>query len=87
MPDEITQDFIGTRELERHKCHTAYSRPDADAEYTIFHEIDITNVRSFIARYPKPDDVVPVTEEGINAYRKGEEEGRSWFNANIVSLT
>ncbi|KAJ6137074.1 hypothetical protein N7471_003560 [Penicillium samsonianum] len=40
-----------------------YFRPDADAVYAAVHEIDLTNVGSFIARYPKPDDVVPVTEE------------------------
>lgn len=63
MPDEITHDFISRRKLTRHKCHTAYFRPDTDAEYAAVHEIDLSKVESFIARYPKPDDVVPVTEE------------------------
>ncbi|KGO41963.1 Aconitase/3-isopropylmalate dehydratase large subunit, alpha/beta/alpha [Penicillium expansum] len=41
-------------------------KPDADVEYTAVHEIDLANVGSFIARYPKPDDVVPVTERRGN---------------------
>ncbi|KAF9249740.1 hypothetical protein DTO027I6_9492 [Penicillium roqueforti] len=63
VPDEIAHDFISRRKLTRHKCHTAYFRPDTDAEYAAVHEIDLSKVESFIARYPKPDDVVPVTEE------------------------
>ncbi|KAJ6146466.1 hypothetical protein N7497_008448 [Penicillium chrysogenum] len=63
MPDDTTHNFINRRKLARHKCHTTYFRPDADAEYAAVHEIDLTHVGSFIARYPSPDDVVPVTEE------------------------
>jgi homoaconitase/3-isopropylmalate dehydratase large subunit len=63
MPDDTTHNFINRRKLARHKCHTTYFRPDADAEYAAVHQIDLTHVGSFIARYPNPDDVVPVTEE------------------------
>lgn len=59
----MTQEFINRRKLTRHKCNTIYFKPDVDAEYAAVHEIDLTNVTSFIARYPQPDDVVPVTEE------------------------
>ncbi|CRL28582.1 Aconitase-like core [Penicillium camemberti] len=62
-PDNMTQEFINRRKLTRHKCNTVYFKPDVDAEYAAVHEIDLTNVTSFIARYPQPDDVVPVTEE------------------------
>jgi aconitase B len=34
--------------LARHKCHTTYFRPDADAEYAAVHQIDLTHVGSFI---------------------------------------
>ncbi|CAI7665794.1 unnamed protein product [Penicillium glandicola] len=63
VPDDITHDFINRRKIARHKCHTLYFKPDADAEYAAVHEIDLVNVGSFIARYPQPDDVVLVTEE------------------------
>jgi homoaconitase/3-isopropylmalate dehydratase large subunit len=63
MPDDTTHKFINRRKLTRHKCHATYFRPDADAEYAAVHEIDLTHVGSFIARYPNPDDVVSVTEE------------------------
>ncbi|CAI7604531.1 unnamed protein product [Penicillium discolor] len=62
-PDDITQEFINRRKFTRHKCNTIYFEPDVDAEYAAVQEIDPTNVTSFIARYPQPDDVVPVTEK------------------------
>lgn len=64
--DDITHHFINRRRLPRHKCHKMDFKPDADVEYTAVHEIDLANVGSFIARYPKPDDVVPVTERRGN---------------------
>ena len=39
-----------------------YFRPDDDAEYAATHIIDLAQVESFVARYPCPDDVVPVME-------------------------
>ncbi|KAJ5102439.1 aconitase family protein [Penicillium alfredii] len=66
VPDEITHSFVQKRRLARHKSLTTYFRPDGDALYAATHEIDLGNVRSFLARYPKPDDVVPVTShEGM----------------------
>lgn len=61
-PDQITHDFIDKRRLARHKNAGNYFRPDDDAQYVEIHEIDLGNVRSFIARYPKPDDVVQVID-------------------------
>lgn len=63
MPDKITHDFIQKRRLARHKDLATYFRPDDDAQYAEVHEIDLGNVRSFLARYPNPYDVVPVTDE------------------------
>ncbi|KAJ5184042.1 hypothetical protein N7492_001658 [Penicillium capsulatum] len=66
VPDQTTQDFVQRRRLARHKNLAIYFRPDDDAEYAAVYEIDLGNVRSFLAKYPKPDDVVPVHEnEGM----------------------
>lgn len=66
VPDEATQNFIQKRKLARHKSQATYFQPDNDAQYAETHEIDLTNVRSFLAKYPKPDDVVPVSDcEGM----------------------
>ncbi|GLA95038.1 hypothetical protein AtubIFM57143_002033 [Aspergillus tubingensis] len=63
VPDEITEEFIQKRRLPRHKNTSVYFKPDDDAEYAETHEIDLGEVRSFLAKYPNPDDVVPVTEQ------------------------
>lgn len=66
MPDEITEKFIQKRRLPRHKTSSVYFKPDKDAKYAQTCVIDLGNVHSFIAKYPKPDDVVPVSEcEGM----------------------
>ncbi|KAH8691621.1 aconitase family protein [Talaromyces proteolyticus] len=66
VPDKTTYNFIQKRRLPRHKSSSIYFQPDEDAQYAETHEIDLGNVRSFIAKYPKPDDVVPVPEcEGM----------------------
>lgn len=66
VPDEITAKFIQRRRLPRHKNAALYFQPDDDAQYAAVHEIDLNNVGSFLAKYPKPDDVVPVSEnEGM----------------------
>ncbi|GES65506.1 aconitase family protein [Aspergillus terreus] len=66
VPDHITSDFIQKRKLPRHRDASIYFRPDDDAQYAETHEIDLSKVCSFMARYPNPDDVVPVTDhEGM----------------------
>lgn len=66
MPDQITHTFIEKRRFPHHKNASIYFRPDEEAQYAEVHEIDLGNVRSFLARYPRPDDVVPVTDyEGM----------------------
>ncbi|CAI4214289.1 unnamed protein product [Parascedosporium putredinis] len=62
VPDAITQDFIQSRKLPKHKKDSHYFRPDEDAEYAETCVIDLAKAQSFIAKYPNPDDVVPVSE-------------------------
>ncbi|GIJ90458.1 hypothetical protein Asppvi_009413 [Aspergillus pseudoviridinutans] len=62
VPDQITRDFVAKRHLQRHKNLIAYFRPDSDAQYAAELDIDLGNVQSFFARYPRPDDVVPVSD-------------------------
>ncbi|KAH6604405.1 aconitase family [Trichoderma cornu-damae] len=61
-PDHITQAFIKGRKVARHKNSSHYFRPDEGAVYAESHIIDLTKVESFVAKYPNPDDVVPVTD-------------------------
>ncbi|KAF7156298.1 hypothetical protein CNMCM5623_009691 [Aspergillus felis] len=62
VPDQITRDFVANRHLQRHKNLVTYFRPDSDAQYAAELDIDLGNVQSFFARYPRPDDVVPVSD-------------------------
>lgn len=62
MPDHITKSFVDSRRLARNKSDALYLRPDEDAVYAETHVIDLSKVESFIAKYPNPDDVVPVSE-------------------------
>lgn len=61
-PDHITKGFIDGRKLARHKNASHYFRPDEGAVYAASHVIDLSKVESFVAKYPNPDDVVPVTD-------------------------
>ncbi|KAF2122765.1 aconitase family protein [Lophiotrema nucula] len=61
-PDDVTSEFVKGRKNPRNKSNSVYFRPDDDAEYAETHEINLSNVKPFIAKYPNPDDVVPVTE-------------------------
>ncbi|EHK47694.1 hypothetical protein TRIATDRAFT_44417 [Trichoderma atroviride IMI 206040] len=61
-PDHITKGFIDGRKLARHKNASHYFRPDEGAVYAESHIIDLSKVESFVAKYPNPDDVVPVTD-------------------------
>ncbi|OQD76296.1 hypothetical protein PENDEC_c004G03468 [Penicillium decumbens] len=60
VPDQITHNFIQKRRLPRHKSLTTYFKPDDDAHYAEVHQIDLGNVKSFLAKYPSPDNVVPI---------------------------
>lgn len=63
VPDQITHDFIKKRRLARHKNLATYFKPDDEAQYAKVYEIDLQDVRSFLARYPRPDDVIPVSDQ------------------------
>jgi homoaconitase/3-isopropylmalate dehydratase large subunit len=54
--------FINRRKNPKHKKLSTYYKPDEDAQYAETHIIDLANVEPFVARYPSPDDVVPVSE-------------------------
>ena len=60
MPDELTYDFINRRRSSRHKNSANFFYPDVDAKYCATYEIDLSQVESFVALYPSPDNVVPV---------------------------
>jgi homoaconitase/3-isopropylmalate dehydratase large subunit len=62
VPDATTHDFISARMNPKHRSNSTYFLPDEDAEYFSTHEIDLSNVEPFVAKYPNPDDVIPVTE-------------------------
>ncbi|GAQ11764.1 putative aconitate hydratase [Aspergillus lentulus] len=62
VPDHVTRDFVDKRRLKQHKNLITYFRPDNDAQYAAELDIDLGNVQSFFARYPRPDDVVPVSD-------------------------
>jgi homoaconitase/3-isopropylmalate dehydratase large subunit len=62
VPDEVTQDFVNKRKNPKYKKSAEYYKPDEDAHYAESHMIDLSKVESCVARYPKPDDVVPVSE-------------------------
>lgn len=62
MPDAITNTFVNSRRVNRHKNAANYFRPDDDAVYAETHVIDLSKAESFVAKYPNPDDVVPVSE-------------------------
>ncbi|KAE8333291.1 hypothetical protein BDV39DRAFT_188389 [Aspergillus sergii] len=61
-PGILMQRFIQKRRTPRHKTATIYMKPDDDAQYGESHETDLSKVQSFIAKYPRPDDVVPVVD-------------------------
>ena len=62
MPDSITEDFINRRKNPKHKKDAVYYRPDTDAQYAESYVIDLDRVEPLVARYPSPDDVVPVSD-------------------------
>ncbi|EXJ83387.1 hypothetical protein A1O1_07009 [Capronia coronata CBS 617.96] len=62
VPDRVTSDYIARRRRKANKPHSLYFRPDPDAEYAGRYTIDLSHVEPAIARYPSPDDVVPVSE-------------------------
>ena len=51
------------RRRKANKALSVYFQPDRDAEYAGIFDIDLSEVEPTLARYPNPDDVVPISEE------------------------
>jgi homoaconitase/3-isopropylmalate dehydratase large subunit len=62
VPDETTKDYIDKRKNPKYKRNAVYYQADEDAEYAETYDIDLDKVESFVAKYPSPDDVVPVAD-------------------------
>lgn len=61
-PDHVTADFISQRKLKRYKDDSHYFKADEGCHYVESHIIDLSKAEPFVAKYPNPDDVVPVSE-------------------------
>ncbi|OAP55199.1 hypothetical protein AYL99_10899 [Fonsecaea erecta] len=62
VPDGVTMQYIQRRKDPRHKSDSLYFRPDDDAQYAETFDVDLSELEHFIALYPSPDNVVPVSE-------------------------
>ncbi|GKT68748.1 aconitase family protein [Colletotrichum tofieldiae] len=62
VPDEVTKAFIDARKTAHHKTASYYFKPDEACSYAESHTIDISQAQPFVAKYPSPDDVVPVSD-------------------------
>lgn len=60
--DERTVAFLERRRVKKHKSSPIYFQPDVDATYAESFEIDLSKAQSWVALYPSPDNVVPVSE-------------------------
>ena len=64
VPDEVTHEYMRSRHRKGRRPSSAlYFQPDDDAEYAQTFEIDLSEVESYIAVYPSPDNVVPISEK------------------------
>ncbi|KAK2036641.1 3-isopropylmalate dehydratase large subunit 2 [Colletotrichum somersetense] len=62
LPDAVTKHFIDARKTVHYKTASYYFQPDETCSYAASHIIDLSAAQPFVARYPNPDDVVPVSE-------------------------
>ncbi|KIW94363.1 uncharacterized protein Z519_04339 [Cladophialophora bantiana CBS 173.52] len=62
VPDGVTMQYIQRRRDLRHKSNSLYFSPDDDAQYAESFDVDLAELEHFIALYPSPDNVVPVSE-------------------------
>lgn len=62
MADGVTKRFVESRKTYHHKSASHYFRPDEECSYVESYEIDLAKAQPSVARYPNPDDVVPVSE-------------------------
>ncbi|KAK8131833.1 aconitase family protein [Apiospora kogelbergensis] len=59
-PDVVTNHFIDSRRTPQYKRGSYYFQPDEACSYAASYEIDLNKAQPSVARYPNPDDVVPV---------------------------
>ncbi|EHA48059.1 3-isopropylmalate dehydratase large subunit 2 [Pyricularia oryzae 70-15] len=59
-PDAVTKRFVDARKTPHHRRGSRYFRPDRGCAYAESYEIDLSRAEPCVARYPSPDDVVPV---------------------------
>ncbi len=62
VPDAVTAEFISRRPGKRHSSDSLYFQPDKNAQYAGEYEIDLSTLDHFVALYPSPDNVVPVSQ-------------------------
>ncbi|KAL1970127.1 hypothetical protein VTN77DRAFT_6532 [Rasamsonia byssochlamydoides] len=62
VPDAITKQYVDRRPAKKHRSSSLYFRPDPNARYAASYDIDLAQLQHFVALYPSPDNVVPVTE-------------------------
>ncbi|EXJ53616.1 uncharacterized protein A1O5_13183 [Cladophialophora psammophila CBS 110553] len=62
VPDGLTMQYIQRRRDLRHKSNSLYFRPDDDARYAESFDVNLAELEHFIALYPSPDNVFPVSE-------------------------
>ncbi|KAG2734029.1 hypothetical protein G9P44_003554 [Scheffersomyces stipitis] len=63
VPDQQTSAFINRRKNPIFKRDSLYFRPDEGANYVEVRQINLGDVVPYIALFPSPDNVVPVTEK------------------------
>lgn len=62
-PDKVTHAYINGRARKGNKPSSVYFQADEEAGFAATFEIDLSQVESFIALYPSPDNAVTVTEK------------------------
>ncbi|EME80585.1 uncharacterized protein MYCFIDRAFT_190021 [Pseudocercospora fijiensis CIRAD86] len=62
-PDSIVQNFVKGRKASFYKSNSIYFTADTDAPYEEKFVIDLSQVEPYIALYPSPDQVEPVTSQ------------------------
>lgn len=63
VPDGVTSDYVSHRRRKANRINSVYFQPDPEAEYAGKYTIDLSKMEAFVAVYPNPDDVVPVSEK------------------------
>lgn len=62
----MTEQFVNSRKTSHHRSNSRYFRPDEGCTYAESFTIDLSKVEPFVAKYPSPDDVVPVSDVAGN---------------------